>query len=280
MNQKSSRVQLPEELIWDNEMPGADLVHDRDEYVINRPEEQNAQGFNRAVFAVTTPTLTVYPAPPTLSTGYAVLIFPGGAYHRLAIDKEGHDVAHWLNSVGVTGVVVKYRTCPQQYRRYAWPDTVWQAMCRDGQRAIRLIRSRSSALGIQPHKIGVLGFSAGGHLAIHLALHADPGEARAGDPIDRMGCRPDFVGGIYPAVPQDLLTHVTAESPPMFLVGASDDTSTPPENTLRLYTALQQVKVVTELHLYAQGQHAFGLGVRGGAVASWPSRFADWLAIV
>lgn len=280
MKNQSHGVRVSEDLIWENGTVDSGLVHDQDEYVKNRAHDQNAQGLNRAVFSVTTPTVTVYPAPHTHNTGYAVLIFPGGAYQRLAIDREGHDVAHWLNSVGVTGVVVKYRTCPQKYSGQNLPDTIWQAMCRDGQRSIRMIRSRASALGILPHKIGVLGFSAGGHLAIRLATHSDPGDALASDPIDRMGCRPDFVGGVYPAVPHDLLPHITPETPPMFLVGASDDTSTPPENTLRLYTALRNMKVVTELHLYAHGQHGFGLGIKSGAVASWPSRFADWLDIV
>ncbi len=255
--------------LWPAGPPDNAIVHAGAETITERPG-----GRNRSIDRVSVPTLTVYPAPAGKATGSAVVIFPGGGFTHLAIDKEGHNVALWLNTVGVTAVVVKYRT-----RSDGPPDRAEQmkAIISDGRRAVRLVRFNAEKWGIDPARIGVMGFSAGGYLAASVASGAYPGKDGVGDPVAGVSCRPDFAGLIYPGLPPDFTTNVTKNAPPMFLVNAGDDTTTPAENSIRIYRALRSAGVRAEMHLFDNGGHGFGLGVRGGAVAGWSGLFTAWL---
>ncbi len=252
---------------------------------------------DRSFRNVTWPTLTVYLPEADKATGTAVVICPGGGYSSLAIDKEGYDVARWLNTLGVAGLVLKYRL-PQP--KLTAGDKPWPV--RDAERALRLARSRAVAWRLDPHRIGIMGFSAGGHLTSTLGTHFDRGRPDAPDPLDRLSCRPDFMILVYPVISLDdeighqgsrarLLgpapepqlierysneRHVTAETPPAFLVQTRDDPVNV-ENSRRFQTALERAGVPSNLQLYDRGGHGYGLGVRGGEVATWPVRCAEWM---
>lgn len=256
------------EPIWPHGRPG-EQVAGTAEAVVNRQQDQNELGLNRSYSHVTQPTIAIHLPPREAASGVAVIICPGGGFTRVVIDKEGHDVARRLNSFGIAAVVLKYRTKNSR-------DEPLDRPLADVQRSVRIIRSRAEALNVDPGKIGVMGFSAGGNLAAAVGTHFDLGKQNAADPIERVSCRPDFLAGIYPAWLDRLVEGVTAETPPAFLVHAGDD-GLPAELTAQFYIALKKAKVPAELHLYTTGGHGFGLGIHGGPVATWPNHFADWL---
>ena len=224
------------------------------------------------------PSLTLYPAPASSNTGAAVLVFPGGGYHILAWDLEGTEVCQWLNSIGVNAVLVKYRVPePENLSRYALP-------LQDAQRAISLVRSHAQQWHLDPGRIGVLGFSAGGHLAALLSNHYEKPSypSIADDP--HVSMRPDFVILIYPAYlsvrdeGQELApeVNVTPHAPPTFIVQAEDD-HTFVEGTLLYYRALKRANIPAEMHLYPKGGHGYGLRPTADRVTGWPTLAADWL---
>jgi len=240
------------------------------------------------------PTLTPYLPLKEKATGAAVIVCPGGAYGHLA-DHEGAPVAEWLNSIGITAFVLKYRLGP----RYHHP-----APMQDAARAIRTVRSRASEWKIDPERIGILGFSAGGHLASTIATHSDSGKTDARDPIERVSSRPNLAILIYPVITMREKTHagskknllgdnpsaeliallsndeqVTKETPPTFLVHTMTDTAVPVDNSLLFAAALRKVDVPFELHVYERGSHGFGLGGDDPILATWPARCADWLRV-
>lgn len=240
------------------------------------------------------PTLTAYPAPKEIRTGAAVVICPGGGYAVLATDHEGHQVAQWFNSIGVQAYVLKYRLG----RRYQHPIPLT-----DVQRAIRWVRHHAAEEGLSPRRIGVMGFSAGGHLASTAATHFDAGDAQAADPIERLSCRPDFAVLGYPVIsftapfghsgskrnllgdePDPKLVEalsnerqVTPETPPSFLFHTSEDRGVPPDNSIVFYQACVKAGVPAELHLYQFGPHGVGLAHGDPVVFTWKDRLADWL---
>jgi len=243
------------------------------------------------------PTLTIYPPTEQEATGCGVVICPGGGYGHLAMDHEGRQVAKWLNSLGVTAFILKYR------HRNSGAGYGHPAPLQDAQRAIRMVRSRAKEWNVDPNRIGILGFSAGGHLASSEGTHFNKNYYELKDSIDQVSCRPDFIILVYPVITltelythsgsklnllgknpdQNLVAHlsnetqVTPETPPTFLVHANDDKAVPPENSINFYLALRKVKVPAEMHIYENGGHGFGLGKDKGAVSSWPARCADWL---
>ncbi len=250
--------------------------------------------------AADVPTLTPYLAPKERATGAAIIICPGGGYGRLA-DHEGRPVAEWLNSVGVTAFVLKYRLGP----RYKHPS-----MLQDAARAIRTVRARAAEWGLDPARVGILGFSAGGHLASTAGTHFDAGRADATDSVERFSSRPSVMLLIYPVITLREKTHagskknllgespspelvallsneeqVTKETPPTFLVHTMTDTAVPVENTLMFVNALRKAGVPFELHLYERGPHGFGLGTARGdkpadpVLSTWPAHAADWLRL-
>jgi acetyl esterase/lipase len=264
------------ELLWPKGAPGAVGGEDRDK-----------------------PSLTIYLPPADTATGTAVVVCPGGGYGGLAVRHEGTEVAKWLNAHGVAAFVLKYRLGP----RYHHP-----APLQDAQRALRTVRARAAEWKVGPGRVGIWGFSAGGHLASTAATHFDAGKADADDPIERAGCRPDFLILAYPVItlkppyyhkgsrdnllgnnPSDELVNslcndeqVTAQTPPTFLFHTSEDTAVPPENSLLFYAALRRHKVPAELHVYEKGRHGVGLANGLGSpndpvLTTWKERLADWM---
>lgn len=229
---------------------------------------------------VSAPTLTVY-APQGKNTGAAVVVFPGGGYRILAIDLEGTEVCDWLNSAGITCVLVKYRV----------PDTgpypKSSAALQDAQRAFGIVRSRSADWHIDPHRIGVLGFSAGAHLSAALSTHFDQRLYEPIDAADQISCRPDFAVIVYPGylalseqnfAPNSEI-HVTGQTPPSFIVQAEDD-PVHVENSTVYFLALKNAKVPAEMHLYAEGGHGYGLRRTELPVTGWPRLVEAWLQTI
>jgi acetyl esterase/lipase len=258
-------------LLWDHGAPGA---------LGNQESDQ--------------PSLTYYSPLVPGDSGTAVIVAPGGSYHMLASNHEGRQVANWLNAMGVSAFVLKYRLGP----RYHHPIELG-----DAQRAIRLVRSRAAEFGIQPDRIGMMGFSAGGHLASTAGTHFDNGNPSAADPIDRSGSRPDFLILAYPVISlKEPFAHqesgrmllgenpdpasreklsnelqVTAQTPPTFLFTTSTDTLVPPENSVLFYLALHKAGVPAELHVFENAPHGVGLDLNDPSVGEWPTLLRNWL---
>lgn len=225
---------------------------------------------------ITRPTIHVYKPPAEHDTGTSVLICPGGGHRILAYDLEGTEVAQWLNSIGVTGIVLKYRV-PAPDR-----NKVWHAAVQDAQRSMSLVRQRAAELKIDPDRIGILGFSAGGQAAA-LASLLDERQYDAMDEVDQVAFRPNFAVLVYPAYLADASERtlrpeatVTPGTPPMFLVHAFNDPVTA-ENSLILALGLKQASVPVELHLYATGGHGFGLRPTDEPGSRWPELCQAWL---
>jgi acetyl esterase/lipase len=260
------------DLLWPGGAPGAQGTEDIDQ-----------------------PSLAPYLAPAGRGTGTAVIVCPGGGYGGLSMDKEGDQIAKWLNSLGVTAFVLKYRLGP----KYHHPVELG-----DAQRAIRTVRSKAPEYRLLPDRIGIMGFSAGGHLASTAGTHFDAGDASAADPIDRLSSRPDFLVLCYPVISfgpfahqgskRNLLgenpdpklveslsneTQVTAQTPPTFLFHTTTDAAVPVENSVMFYAALRKAGVPAELHIYERGPHGVGLAQTDEALSSWPARLADWLRV-
>jgi acetyl esterase/lipase len=256
--------------LWPDGPPDGIRLHDREEEVMDRTGED--QRSNRIYSYVTVPTLTVIRAPK--ATGAAILVFPGGGYRDVWIDKEGYQIAQWLHTLGITAVVVKYRT-----RLWEMPDDLWpkvKAMTlADAERAMRLTRLHATEWGIDPDRIGALGFSSGGDLAIRLTESGDEGIAEAADPAERHSSRPNFVGLVYSSIPDSI--HVSSNHVPTFIVNASDDRGTPAQGSVRMYSALLEAGIQAELHIFRAGGHGFGLGLQGGPVRNWMGLFEDWV---
>jgi acetyl esterase/lipase len=260
------------ELLWPKEAPGA---------VGDKPEDK--------------PSLTIYLPPADKATGAAVIVCPGGGYGTLAVGHEGKEPAEFLNKLGVAAFVLQYRIAP----RYRHP-----APLQDAQRAVRTVRARAKEWNIDPKKIGVWGFSAGGHLASTIATHFDDGKSDADDPIERASCRPDFAILAYPVITflpphahmgsrKNLLgdraddeklveslcndKQVTEKTPPTFLFHTNQDNGVVPENSILFYLALRKAKVPAELHIYEKGPHGVGLAPKDEVLTTWKERLADWL---
>ena len=257
--------------VWPGDVPGevGDIGEER-----TLPPREGAREVMR-VTDVSKPTLTIYRPDKEKDTGTSVVICPGGGYHILAWDLEGTEVAAWLNSIGVTGIVLKYRVPRRKDREKHL------APLQDAQRAVSLVRQRAEEWGIAKDRIGILGFSAGGHLSAVAATNFDKRQYEPIDAVDEVSCRPDFAVLIYPAYlkSDDGLSpeiRVNENSPPAFFVHAGDDRISP-ENSVAMYLALKQAKVPAELHVYGSGGHGFGLRPSNHAVSTWPDRCEAWL---
>jgi acetyl esterase/lipase len=241
------------------------------------------------------PSLTPFVLPKGAGAGTAIVICPGGGYTHLSMDLEGYSVAKWLNTLGVSAFVLKYRLGP----RYHHPIELG-----DAQRALRIVRSRAAQYGYAADRVGIMGFSAGGHLASTAGTHFGSGNPSAADPLDRIGSRPDFMVLCYPVIsfgafahkgsklallgenpdPKlvDLLSNelqVTKDTPPTFLFHTTTDATVPVENSVMFYSALRKAGVPAELHIYERGPHGVGLAPNDPVLATWTSRLADWLRI-
>jgi acetyl esterase/lipase len=235
----------------------------------------------RMVTGVTKPTLSIYRPPKEAATRTAVVICPGGGYWNLYWQLEGEEVAAWLNSIGVTGVVLKYRVPRRPDEPKGEPA---RRPLQDAQRAIRLLRSQGKDLGIDPEAIGMIGFSAGGHLAIAAATQFDQQTYAPVDDIDKVSCRPDFAILAYPgylkAKDKDELApglNVPGSTPPVFLVHGGADLISGPEHSALMYLALKHANVPAELHIFANVAHDFGVRTNDARYGSWPRLCAQWL---
>lgn len=244
------------------------------------------------------PALLAYSAPADKANGCAVVVCPGGGYGGLAMDHEGHQIAAWLNERGISAWILRYRLGTHGYHHPIQKGDVL--------RAIRTVRHDAPANHVDPARIGVMGFSAGGHLASTAATHFDAGSAQAADPIDRVNSRPDFAILCYPVISMDeAVTHkgsrrnllgadrydnaelvellsnekrVTKDTPPTFIFHTTEDAAVPVENAIRFFSALRQNGVpAAELHVYQKGRHGVGLALDDPILSTWPGRLQDWL---
>jgi acetyl esterase/lipase len=261
------------ESLWPGGAPGALGTQDRDK-----------------------PAITIRLADPAKANGTAVVVCPGGGYGNLAMDHEGAQIADWLNNLGVSAFILKYRLGPVYHH---------PAPLLDAQRALRTVRSRAKEFNVDPNRIGIWGFSAGGHLASTTGTHFDDGQPAAADPIDRVSSRPDFMILAYPVIsltteyvhkgsrknllgdPYDpalaeLLSNekqVTSRTPPTFLFHTDEDQGVPVENSVLFFLALKKAKVPAEMHIYQKGKHGVGLAQSDPVLSTWPGRLKDWLQI-
>ena len=238
------------------------------------------------------PTLSVHLARGRGATGCGVVICPGCGYFMLADDHEGRQIASWINSFGVSAFILRYRHAPRYHH---------SAPLRDAQRAIRMVRSRAKKWKVDPARIGIIGFSAAGHLASSTGTHFDKGDPGAEDPVDKESCRPDFMILGYPVISlTEPFTHVgsrnnfiggnaalaelfsnekqvTAQTPPTFLLHTSEDRVVPPQNSVVFYPALLKAGVPAELHIYEKGRHGVGLAKKLPGISGWPASCQAWL---
>jgi acetyl esterase/lipase len=228
--------------------------------------------------------------------GTGIVVCPGGGYGTLALEHEGRQIAEWVNSLGVAAFVLRYRLGP----RYHHP-----APMQDVQRALRFVRNKAGEFGVAPNRIGVWGFSAGGHLASTAGTHFDTGDPTAADPVDRVSSRPDFMILAYPVIslvteyahsgscrnllgdsPDTKLVEslsnermVTADTPPTFLFHTNEDKGVPAENSVLFYLALRKAGVPAEIHIYERGRHGVGLARTDPVLSTWSARLSDWLGV-
>jgi acetyl esterase/lipase len=262
--------------LWPGKPPGDKADVGEEKVQESKPGEKPVKRISN----VSRPTLTVFRPTKEKDTGAAVIIAPGGGYNILAWDLEGEEVAAWLNSIGVTGIVLKYRVP----RRPGTPgDQAPPQAQMDAQRAVSLVRSRAKEWGLDPKRIGMLGFSAGGHLTAWTATNSDKRSYDPVDEVDQVSCRPDFVVLVYPAYlvlkDKDELApdiRVSKETPPVFFVHAAND-GVRPANSIVMFEALKKAGVPAELHVYASGGHGFGLRPSDNPCSTWPQRCAEWM---
>lgn len=257
--------------VWPGKAPGAVESKSAEEVLPPVPGARDVKRLTN----VSKPAIAVYRPPEEKNTGASVLICPGGGYRILAMDLEGEEVARWLNTIGVTGIVLKYRVPSAAKPAENLPPL------QDAQRAMRLVRANAKKWALDPARTGVLGFSAGGHLAARTATHFDQRHYEPLDAHDELSSRPDFAVLIYPAYldKEGKLVEeipVSKEAPPAFIVHAYDD-PLKPESSLVLFTSLKRSGVPAELHIYGSGGHGFGLRPSEHACSTWPQRCEEWL---
>lgn len=276
----ATQAQAPEKPlvvdVWPGKAPGETASIGPERFLEQKPNEKQVQRLTD----ISHPTLTIYRPAKEKDTGASVIIAPGGGYFILAWDLEGEEVARWLNSIGVTGILLKYRVP----RRADQPkDKPPVTALQDAQRAVSLVRSKAVEWGLDPKRIGMLGFSAGGHLTAATATNADRRAYEPVDAADKESCRPDFGVLVYPAYLTNAAgtelapdIRISKDTPPCFFAHATDDPISS-QNSVVAYLALRQAGVKSELHIYARGGHGFGLRPSEDACSTWPQRCAEWM---
>jgi acetyl esterase/lipase len=258
-------AQSAEVPLWPGPAPGSEDWNYPETVTLQPPDS------TRRITNVTRPTLTIFLPEASLANGTAIIICPGGGFRWLSFDNEGTILARWLNAQGVAAFVLKYRV--MRTRDSGERDSGEVALrskaivplaVADGQRAVSLVRSRAAEWHLAKDRIGILGFSAGGHVAVAVSMHHDDTS------------RPDFAAFIYPGTPEEL--NPPADAPPMFLAQADDDKSVPPaDHAIRIYQAWKKAGLSAEMHIFARGGHGFGMRKSGLPAESWTDRFRDWL---
>jgi len=253
-------------LLWPNGAPGSDGKTGEETVRVAAP------GGDHVVAGIHHPSITAYLPSKETATGAAVVIAPGGGHSELWMDHEGYNIAKWLSEHGVAGFVLKYRLAREKGSTYK----IEVESLADTQRAIRMVRSRAAEWGVEPNRIGVMGFSAGGELAALAATRFDNGNDAAPDAIDRVSSKPSFQALIYPAIPRDM--QLSKDTPPAFLACGENDRQNISQGLPELYLALKKVGASAEIHVYTGVGHGFGLrATTKGPVAQWPERFHEWL---
>jgi len=286
----------PEQPVWPEGVPDLPLLDGHTP--VERDDSRGAVHLDRFIGNISVPGLFAYPAATASNTGVAVLVCPGGGYGGVAIDKEGHDLARFFNSIGVSAFVLKYRVPAPDDRH----GLLTYAPLRDAQRSLRLIRSKAKDLGINPSRVGIMGFSSGGHLAATASTLFDDAPESA-PALKQFSARPDFTILVYPVIsitqefmhsgsrlrllgpnPDPVLnrkfspeTQVKEDTPPCLLIHTGDD-SVPVQNSIAYYQAAQKAKVPAEMHLFAAGGHGYGMKKRGLPIDTWTDRVKDWIS--
>jgi endo-1,4-beta-xylanase len=254
--------------LWPNGAPGSEGQTSAE--VV---KDTSANGIvNRQVSNIHNPSLIVYLPPKEKATGAAVVIAPGGGHQFLSIDLEGHEVAKWFNSIGVAGIILKYRLA----RSPGSPYKVEEHALADGLRSIRMVRAHAEEWGIDPKRIGMLGFSAGGEVASLVETRFDAGNAAAPDSIEKQSSRPDFAILAYPGTRAENV-KIRSDTPPTFLVQAYDD-RIGSERSAEYFLLLKKAGIPSELHIYRRGGHGFGMRDKKIPTSTWPARLADWMS--
>lgn len=260
-------AQAPKEiLLWPNGAPGSEGKSGDEAVRVTQDGEHVVSNIHR-------PSITPYLPPKEKATGAAVIVAPGGGHRELWMDHEGHNFAKWLASRGIAAFVLKYRLAREPNSTYKIEEHgFW-----DTQRAVRLVRSRAAEWGINPARVGVAGFSAGGEVAALVAMRNDAGNKDATDVIEQASSRPDFQAMIYPGTSGKIIP--TKDSPPIFLLAGYKDRPDISRGLAEVYLRFKDLGVPAELHLYATAGHGFGMRERNkSAVATWPARFEEWLS--
>jgi endo-1,4-beta-xylanase len=256
-------VDVPVIHLWENGAPGSEALKDKPEVAVKW-----------GVAGINNPSVAVFLPPPGRSTGAAVLIVPGGGHRYLNIDSEGYALARWLAGKGVAGFVLKYRLAKDQSVEHS-PYTIAGEETKDTRRAVRLVRSRAPEWGVDPARVGIVGFSAGGHLAAVICMSYDAGDPAAADPVERAGSKPAFQCLIYPGEPEEIIP--TKDSPAAFLVAGILDNLA--DGLIRDSLLFKKAGVPVELHIYMGVGHAFNFRPGGTRpVDSWGDRFYEWMA--
>jgi acetyl esterase/lipase len=274
-------VELPkEEPLWPGGVPDNALAHKEQEkntLMIGKTGKAGGGSSN-----VSVPTMMVFPAPKDNATRAAVVVYPGGGYRNVVLGKEGVTIAKRLNEMGITAVVVKYRTMPTEPNgRINWAKNgkLLPFVISDGERAVRTVRSRAAKLGIDPNKVGTMGFSAGAHLAASVMLGADDGVKDSKDPVERISSRPDFTCMIYGGFDKEMFDKAQAKTTigPCFIAIAANDDKAKPEELLQCFEMLRKINVPVELHVFQTGGHGFGEGRPDNTTNTWMDTFGVWL---
>ena len=252
--------------LWPNGAPGSEAETARQVF-----QASDNPKLPKKFTVVHYPSIYVFLPVREKANGMAMVVAPGGGHSQLVIDKEGWDIAAWLNKNGIAAFVLKYRLARAEGSHYTVQDHAWA----DAARAMRLVRSRAKEWSVDPARIGFMGFSAGGEVAALIETRFDAGNDSSSDPIDRASSRPDFAVVVYPGFRPGTIT-VPKDAPPTFLVCADNDRSHV-VTTVNLYLDLEKQGVSSEMHIYAVGGHGFGMRQSALPVASWPDRLAQWM---
>ena len=256
--------------LWKGGAPG--FKHTRPEMAEDKRETGRQ---DRYVTYVSNPTLTLYPVPGATAPGPIVLVLPGGGFRYVCVDKEGHEVARWLNSVGIAAAVLKYRSTEPDAER-SWDVFSPLLALGDAGRAIRVLRHNATEWKIDPARIGMMGFSAGGTMAIRHTIDADSGKPNAPDSVERMSSQPNSIALIYTTLPDQKLPKVD-KAVPYFIAHAADDPKAAYGVATKILSTVLNAGGSAELHVFRNGDHGFGVMPPAGTVRAWPALYADWL---
>ena len=275
-------AQLPaEQILWLNGIPGNPVKYKEEKLRSNDHQPSSLSQLNRVFSCVSIPTYIIHRADKNKNTGVAMVICPGGGFRDVWFDREGNDFGLWLAQHGITSLVLKYRTYNSDEEGFALDRKVYDSeVYTDAKKAINILRSRAGELNIDENKIGIGGFSAGGSLALTVALERYENDLPAYAGFNNVNTKPNFAGLFYPGLNPGLINFaVTKESmPPAFIMNGGEDTVTPAENCIELYKVLTSIHTSVELHIYAKGQHGFDSGIgRGYGISTWRDSFIAWL---